>query len=172
MKSELPFNVLLLMLLGMLASAFSATGNIPLEPQPPELPWVVSKAIETEIEDADIEFAVDPATVNQEIVKGAITNNREETIYFGAEYRLQVQLFDDWWDIEVGEMSFIEILYELDPGDTLDMEFNLREYYGTPPDGKLISGPYRLIKQIYLNETGPDEEIDPVWVVAEFYNEG
>lgn len=172
MKTGISLGLIGLILAGTLVGVLMTSRVHVPEPQPPELPWLVSKADEVQIDDVGVEFTVDPDTANDEIVKATMTNNREEPIFFGAEYRLQVEIMEEWWDIEVEALNFIAILYSVNPNDTLDMEFQLRPYYGTPPDGELVSGPFRLIKKVYLSEPGPDEEPEAAWVVAEFFNEG
>ena len=162
-KSNMP--ALFMIILGLV---FALTLGAPLEPQPPELPWYVSRAAEQVSEDQGIVFEVDPETADQEVVRSVIRNNRESSIFFGEPYRLQVDVAGDWYDIVVPEPVFIDILYSLDPGESMALQFNLRPVYGVNPDGRLIDASYRLVKAVWLTAPETGAATESVMVTAPF----
>lgn len=157
--------ILIILVVGMsLLFVPGFTAN-PVTGEPPaqDLPWNVVPAEPLTLEDNGVVFVVDPATAAAGTVKAGMTNNRDEAIFFGAEYTLQVDLDGAWHDIDVGDMSYIAILYAVNPHDTLELEFQLQPFYGDLP-----AGAYRLVKHIYLTEPAPDVQPDTVPVAAPF----
>ena len=79
-------------------------------------------------------------------VNYTVVNNYKFGIELGNEYRLEYKDGESWTEVpETGEVFFTMIAYVLNPGEGKSFSENLEMRYG-----KLQSGTYRIIKDVYL----------------------
>lgn len=76
-----------------------------------------------------------------------LSNVSNETIIYGEAYTMEVFRDDSWEKLPVlaEDYGFIEIAYELEPGESRFMDIDFAWLYG-----ELQKGRYKMIKEIYL----------------------
>ena len=76
-----------------------------------------------------------------------LSNVSNETIIYGEAYTMEVFRDDSWEKLPVlpEDYGFIEIAYELEPGESRFMDIDFAWLYG-----ELQKGKYKMIKEIYL----------------------
>lgn len=76
-----------------------------------------------------------------------LSNVSNETIIYGEAYTMEAFWDDSWEKLPVlpEDYGFIEIAYELEPGESRFMDIDFAWLYG-----ELQKGKYKMIKEIYL----------------------
>lgn len=117
--------------------------------------WMIGDKSGVNIVDKGISLSVVENTVTETSAKLILKNDNGNDITFGEYYEIEVFQEDEWHKINV-EVSFIEIAYLLKPSDSFEFNLDWGEIYG-----KLPSGKYRIIKEVYL-------EAESLFISAEF----
>ncbi len=73
-----------------------------------------------------------------------LTNTYDTAMYYDECYEMEILEDENWKEINV-IIDFIELSYELNPDSSIEIPLNWENGYG-----KLISGTYRIIKDIRI----------------------
>lgn len=108
--------------------------------------------------DKYVTFDLDEESLTNTSAKVNFRNNSEYTVSYGTPYELEIKEDGEWHKINV-ELFFTMPSMSLDPGESIDLEFNWAESYG-----ELAVGEYRIIKNVTI-DTKPSESF---YVADEF----
>ena len=111
-----------------------------------------------EVVDKYVTFEIDDETLTNESATVVFRNDSEYTVSYGTPYELEIKEDGEWHKINV-ELFFTMPLMSLEPGESIDLEFNWAESYG-----KLAKGEYRIIKSVTVESDNPES----FYVAAEF----
>ena len=89
---------------------------------------------------------VDNTTIKPESVSITITDNNENQYGWGVEFRVQEKVNGEWKNLNYisGNLSWIDIAYQLNEDKQLTQKLDIEKYYG-----KLSNGIYRIVKPVY-----------------------
>ena len=118
----------------------------------------IGEKSKVEVVDKYVTFEIDDETLTNESVTVVFRNNSEYTVSYGTPYELEIKEDGEWHKINV-ELFFTMPLMSLEPGESIDLEFNWAESYG-----ELAKGEYRIIKSVTVESTSPEK----IYVAAEF----
>ncbi len=110
------------------------------------------------ISNNDITMAIKDGTLTNEGTTLVLKNDSDKLLRYSEEYRIQVKQDENWYNINV-ELEFNVPLWELETNSEKEIELNWKHSYG-----KLPSGEYRIIKQVYFE----NEEDQKFYISAEF----
>ena len=111
-----------------------------------------------EVVDKYVVFDLDEETLTNGSASVLLRNDSEYNVSYGTPYELEIKEDGEWHKINV-ELFFTMPLMSLEPGESIDLEFNWAESYG-----ELAKGEYRIIKSVTVESTSPEK----IYVAAEF----
>lgn len=111
-----------------------------------------------EVVDKYVTFEIDDETLTNESATVVFRNNSEYNVSYGTPYELEIKKDGEWHEINV-ELFFTMPLMSLEPGESIDLEYNWAESYG-----ELAKGEYRIIKSVTVESDNPES----FYVAAEF----
>ncbi|MGN0460396.1 MAG: immunoglobulin-like domain-containing protein [Ruminococcus sp.] len=100
---------------------------------------------------ATVELSKTDYSQDVEKIDFTVTNNSDDTIYFGDDFLLEVKEGDKWTEPEIVAeymKSSDDLLRTLDKGKSIDESLYVSERYGT----LLYPGEYRLVVTVSTNE--------------------
>lgn len=108
-----------------------------------EYPWSVTKTnVDTTSENADIKLQLVDGTLTSKGAELVLYNNSNMAISFGADYFIQLQRDNSWYDIEIESLDWTAILLTVESDSEYTFEVDWSSIYGELP-----SGTYKLIKE-------------------------
>lgn len=93
-----------------------------------------------------------------------IKNNTNYTYTYGQSYILEKYVDGNWFIIDPkNDLTFVSIGYTIRLKETKQIKVNWKHYYG-----RLSSGKYRIIKDVFRNIGIPIDENDNYYIAVEF----
>ena len=93
-----------------------------------------------------------------------IKNNTNYTYTYGQSYTLEKYVDGNWFIIDPkNDLTFVSIGYTINPKETKQIKVNWKHHYG-----KLSSGKYRIVKDVFRNIDIPIDENDNYYIAVEF----
>ncbi len=96
------------------------------------------------ISEEDVDFSVVKGTESRIGVTCSLENKGRKDLNYNAYYTIEVKRGDVWVELDV-EMSFIDVMYNLEAGLKTEIPFSWDCCYG-----KLVNGTYRIVKHVYF----------------------
>lgn len=98
-------------------------------------------------------------TLTSIIVTFILTNNSDEPIFYGDDFRLERKQDDNWYKVKSKDKLYFYLQpHQLNPDESIKVGVNMLNTYG-----QLESGLYRLVKGYRYNNSKED-----LYVAAEF----
>jgi cell division protein FtsL len=113
----------------------------------------VSEEKDYSIDIDKVNIEVDKSTISSKGVSIIITNNNENEISYGEEFKIQKKIDGEWKNLEYLPNTVWNALAYITKGNSqTSKKLNIENYYG-----ELESGIYRVVKQIGNNTIYSDE---------------
>lgn len=116
------------------------------------------------ITNEDLNMSIKKNSLTPEKATIIIKNNSYYTYTYGQSYTFEKYVDGKWFVIEPkNDLIFVSIGYTIEPKQTKQIKINWEYHYG-----KLSSGKYRVVKDVFRNIDIPIDENDNYYIAVEF----
>ena len=107
----------------------------------------------------DVTMSIKDGTLTDTGTTIILTNNSDKLLHYDATYEIEIKQNGEWHKINV-ELFFNEPLWDVKENKSKEIELNWKNEYG-----KLATGEYRIIKEVYF-----ENEIEQKFNIAVEFN--